>query len=680
MLVRQLRWRAPVAIRNRRSEEAAVLIRQHNPKTTMAIKVAVFCGGRGSATIIRELLKSADVQLALLVNAYDDGLSTGALRDFIPGMLGPSDFRKNFSYLLDLYSDEQYALKGLVEFRLPKSFGPTEVADLRNFVQRGEARALAEPLGGMLARLSELASRQVRQLIGAFLDYADASGRVFDYRDCAVGNLLFAGAYLSQGHNFNAAAEIMSRLVCSQAVLVNVSNGENRILVALKENGELLRHEVEIVGEQSASRIRRLFFLPQQIGDEELEEINHCKAVEKYRWLAQRESLPLLSEEARRFLHDACIIIYGPGTQHSSLLPSYMIAGSALKASRAAVKAMVVNLGPDNDIQGLTASDLVDGALACIGDQDNSHRSITHILLDNSRPIEGIWRLQPGMLATSGSYRSATIVKGEFENKISGEVHNGRAAVAKILNLWERNGASEDKPSLEIFYDLSQRPAAGASLIEEFLELEWSEAFRRVVLRVLGEIPALPFLPSHLTIEQWHSSELFPEVAVTAHWLRAGGSDYLATITGDGEYRLRDIMFGVRVLERSSFGTVFGSRTQSRRQFNSSLLAAYGERGFAYRASFAGAFILSMLFALRFGIIFSDPISGFRIYRRSKLQPLDALLRPNVRMTPTTITKMLVQNRIEIAELPVHYRTFAGFTDPKLRLRRGMSNLIGIVR
>ena len=30
-----------------------------------------------------------------------------------------------------------------------------------------------------------------------------------------------------------------------------------------------------------------------------------------------------------------------------------------------------------------------------------------------------------------------------------------------------------------------------------------------------------------------------PEVGVAADWLRAGGSDYLATITGDGEYRLR---------------------------------------------------------------------------------------------------------------------------------------------
>src|SRR5256885_7690099 len=32
--------------------------------------------------------------VTLLVNGYDNGRSTGALRRFLPGMLGPSDFRK----------------------------------------------------------------------------------------------------------------------------------------------------------------------------------------------------------------------------------------------------------------------------------------------------------------------------------------------------------------------------------------------------------------------------------------------------------------------------------------------------------------------------------------------------------------------------------------------------------
>jgi 2-phospho-L-lactate transferase/gluconeogenesis factor (CofD/UPF0052 family) len=74
-----------------------------------ATQIVLFCGGRGSATIIRALLRQTDIDLTLLVNAYDDGLSTGALRNFIPGMLGPSDFRKNLSYLLGNYSNAQYA-------------------------------------------------------------------------------------------------------------------------------------------------------------------------------------------------------------------------------------------------------------------------------------------------------------------------------------------------------------------------------------------------------------------------------------------------------------------------------------------------------------------------------------------------------------------------------------------
>jgi hypothetical protein len=86
-----------------------------------------------------------------------------------------------------------------------------------------------------------------------------------------------------------------------------------------------------------------------------------------------------------------------------------------------------------------------------------------------------------------------------------------------------------------------------------------------------------------------------------------------------------------------------------------------------------------MLFAMRFGVIFSDPLTGFRIYRRCKLEALENLLRPTASSTPTTITKLLVQNRVEISELPVQYRTFAGFTDPRWRTQRALLNLFGLL-
>src|SRR4051812_20946554 len=99
------------------------------------LTVALFSGGRGTAPITREILRHPNLELCLLVNAYDDGLSTGELRDFIPGMLGPSDFRKNLSYLLDLYSEQQFALERVIEYRLPKDFGPRHLDELKEIVE-----------------------------------------------------------------------------------------------------------------------------------------------------------------------------------------------------------------------------------------------------------------------------------------------------------------------------------------------------------------------------------------------------------------------------------------------------------------------------------------------------------------------------------------------------------------
>src|SRR6185312_9440594 len=118
--VRDLHRLAPASSEARHSDAAS----------TMTLRIALFCGGRGSATIIRALLRRTDVELTLLVNGYDDGLSTGALRNFIPGMLGPSDFRKNLSYLFGNYSQAQYALKSLMEYRLA---GAAEIEELARF-------------------------------------------------------------------------------------------------------------------------------------------------------------------------------------------------------------------------------------------------------------------------------------------------------------------------------------------------------------------------------------------------------------------------------------------------------------------------------------------------------------------------------------------------------------------
>ena len=130
-----------------------------------AARIVLFCGGRGSATIIRALLRRTDIDLSLIVNAFDDGLSTGALRDFIPGMLGPSDFRKNLSYLFGNYSEAQYALRSLMEYRLP---GGGEVKKLARFADGGDRTVLDEPLASWFGQLEPATLQRVRGLLSRF--------------------------------------------------------------------------------------------------------------------------------------------------------------------------------------------------------------------------------------------------------------------------------------------------------------------------------------------------------------------------------------------------------------------------------------------------------------------------------------------------------------------------------
>ena len=43
-------------------------------------KVTLFCGGSGSESIIKYFSNQKNIELTLIVNAYDDGKSTGQLR------------------------------------------------------------------------------------------------------------------------------------------------------------------------------------------------------------------------------------------------------------------------------------------------------------------------------------------------------------------------------------------------------------------------------------------------------------------------------------------------------------------------------------------------------------------------------------------------------------------------
>lgn len=646
----------------------------------LKLKIALFCGGRGSASIIHELLSWPNLQLSLIVNAYDDGLSTGALRHYVSQMLGPSDFRKNLSYLLDPYSKSQYALKNVLEFRLPNTPQAPEIAELQRYSQQKNLEALTSPLRQTFASIAPQQAITICDLLDTFFRYAEQNPLAFNYQDCSLGNLIFAGAYLQNNHNFNAAANQISQLVHSRALLINVSKGENRILVGLKEDGELLASEADIVSSQTPTPIHRLFLVKEPIDIALWKTWQPANLAEKVAWLREQESLPEISPEAEKALTEADIIIFGPGTQHSSLFPSYRIAQKQLQQASAPIKALIMNLDADHDIQSLTSQQVLDFALQYAGDPLNHQQTITHVLLDKH------CSLPPGQLAGKKTYKKCHVIRDAWANPFKKHLHNGSAVFEKVSSLWESTLAIQQNntQTASLFVDLHSRYLGIHELYDEFLEINWKQLFKQVdlIIHASKPNPDQPTLPTaesdFITLKHWQCDGDFPEVTCFFNWLEQEQSEYLILLTGDGKYCFRDVILGIKLLEQSHFSAVFGSRNQSRRQFKNSLRAAYGEKKILRTCSFLGSFLISALFALRFGVVFSDPLTGFRIFKRSRLCAMDVSIKKQPRRrihNLISLTSFLIRNDQEIAELPVTYRTFSGFVDPHWRFRRGLKNL-----
>src|SRR6185436_19027334 len=150
-----------------------------------------------------------DVSLTVAINGYDDGASTGEVRRFLGDSLGPSDFRKNASRLA---SDLHTCPQSLIEFldtRLPAGISAADaVAQI--------AVVASEPAG----------PAQVRDWLTAFLEEHARSGRPFVFGDCSVGNLVFAGAYLRAGRDFNRAVDDYAAAVgLPPGLIENVTSG-----------------------------------------------------------------------------------------------------------------------------------------------------------------------------------------------------------------------------------------------------------------------------------------------------------------------------------------------------------------------------------------------------------------------------------------------------------------------
>ena len=348
-----------------------------------ALRVVLFSGGRGSGALATALVRMAGVDLTLAINGYDDGASTGEVRRFLGDALGPSDFRKNASRLATARASCAPALVRLLDRRLPDGVTVATVATLASDL------SAATPPDPELASIDAGARTRVAARLQAFLDEHARSGRPFRFDDCAVGNLVFAGAYLLAGRRFNDAVDDYAALVgVRPGVVENVTDGSNAFLVAIDQDGRVLGSEADIVDATQRNAIDDIFLVRRSLDVVECSRLTALGKVEATARLdGMRVASPLNPRLAAQ-IANADLLIYAPGTQHSSLFPSYLTPGltQAIASNVRAIKLLVTNIQADAEIAGSSAVDIVGRAVHYLKEkgrlQTPTPALITHFLMN----------------------------------------------------------------------------------------------------------------------------------------------------------------------------------------------------------------------------------------------------------------------------------------------------------
>ncbi len=655
------------------------------------LSVVVFSGGRGTATICDALKRHPQISLTVLVNTYDDGKSTGALRRFVPGMLGPSDIRKNIAQLMPDQDRSDLALRKLIEHRLPDDITFAIGKSILESLAAGQAPAadpvLEQTFGEIRVGQSRCLSRYARAMLDYLLDQL-AQGNAFPLGDCAVGNMLFTGCYLLGGRDFNRAVDDFRRFCEAEPKIHNVTDGAGAVLVGLKEDGEFLADEASIVSFQSPCPIADIFLVDRYLTAEERERLRGLPAGEAAASLARREVFPAINPAAAKALAEADVIIYGPGTQHSSLFPSYITAGigGLIAGNKSADKVFISNLLTDHEIQGETANslfcklahylnckgrtafackDLVTVSFLQTAERDEAGNASyvecdpTNYPFTQSRVILGNW--QDGQSRHFGGRvldEVVRIVNGRLQKKLRSFPYMVSIVVP---------GLNEERTVARVLHDLTLLNLESLGISKEIIYVDGGSTDRSIEMA--------------RTVRGVRVFEL-PQAGGRGAALRYGAEkatgNIIAFFPSDGEYGPQGLVEAITMVSRSEYPIVFGSRLIKCLDLSDVIRGIYGRNYFSYLLSKYGGMLMSLTTQLLYNRYVMDVFTGVKVFDAEVFRRLQ-LVGDGVDLEAEIVAKAAV-NRVFILEIPVDYYPRTRKQGKKMTVRDGLAALATLVR
>lgn len=407
----------------------------HRFKGKSMLNVVIINGGRGAASLIPYLLERQGIHLTSVVNAYDDGKSTGEIRRFF-GMLGPSDIRKVQELMLPPNDVDYQANRRLFQYRFPSGSERERVlADLEAFATGDRAELVGVSFQNVKVRSALRAF--VHEFLYGLQAIEKVQGEQFSFDDCSIMNCIYAGAFLKFHRNIELAASFIDRLFKLRGTVLPTSI-EDKKLVALRENGQMLYSEAEIVELRSNVRVDRIYLLDKLLERARFEPLS---LAEKRYYLERHHCYVAVSPGVRLAVQQADIIIFSAGTQHSSLYPTYMSTGLAasIADNKVALKVFVTNIGADYETPTYKASDYIRGAHRYLNLSDSRNYTMPElfdaVLINRSALKAGETYVE----YDEEGFADVPVqrILDAFESSESPGKHDGAAVVRTIVDLYE---------------------------------------------------------------------------------------------------------------------------------------------------------------------------------------------------------------------------------------------------
>lgn len=397
------------------------------------LNIVMLNGGRGAASLIPEILSRQGFNVTSIVNAYDDGKSTGEVRRFFD-MLGPSDIRKVQALMLPEDDSDHESNRALFNHRFDNDEDRELIlSDMRSFAE-GQGALAGIEIGS--ASLGSALRTFIREFLDGLAVIEKVRSERFRFEDCSLMNCIYAGAFLANGRDFESTTRMIDRLFRLKGTVLP-NSVENKWLMAIRQNGAVLYCEADIVELRSNVLIDSIYLVDRQLDRTQFEKLSPA---EQRHFLTRHHSPAVASSGVKLALEQADIIIYSAGTQHSSLYPTYISRGIAetIAANRQALKVFVTNIGADYETPTYCASDYIRGAFKhlCLAEGRDyvPGELFSATLINNGRRKAGETYVE----YDDERFDDLPVrrIVADFESEDAPGKHNGAEVVDTILDLY----------------------------------------------------------------------------------------------------------------------------------------------------------------------------------------------------------------------------------------------------